>query len=392
MASSRWKRFAFFEKNALSLPSEVLEDLIPIGESNGTTGSRSSSRRSVNSLSDASSSSEASSNDKVSLVVTTAALPLDSKPTIAARDSNDTANNNNNNDYTIALNDMWSSVTACNPMESFPTSSGYAAASSTTTNRNNIHLPSQAQVFEDDSNVVSSGTAVDGLVLAFVTSCDTDRVHCFDISVRCNNKNNESSNGNNNALSDSATAPSSNNKPRKKGGGDLEDLDGWRGYLAPVQQYKRVAATSRDAAARSAEERIIADHMGGGTGGNSEQPKEGIVGIATCRASSGHRPIHMACITTTNIVVCVDPHLFLSWYVVREFIDIFCSDSDSCSCSCCCCWLATSTTNAHLFPFMFLLLTLVAAPCLHPKITKLHRFPLDPSGMKLVMESWPRST
>ena len=355
MASSRWKRFAFFEKNALSLPSEVLEDLIPIGESNGTTGSRSSSRRSVNSLSDASSSSEASSNDKVSLVVTTAALPLDSKPTIAARDSNDTANNNNNNDYTIALNDMWSSVTACNPMESFPTSSGYAAASSTTTNRNNIHLPSQAQVFEDDSNVVSSGTAVDGLVLAFVTSCDTDRVHCFDISVRCNNKNNESSNGNNNALSDSATAPSSNNKPRKKGGGDLEDLDGWRGYLAPVQQYKRVAAkgNSDAAALRSAEERIIADHMaGGGTGGGTseqQQPKEGIVGIATCRASSGHRPIHMACITATNLVVCIDPHLYLSWYVDKSLIDIFCS----CFCSCCCYWLVTSTTNAHLFPFVF---------------------------------------
>jgi hypothetical protein len=40
---------------------------------------------------------------------------------------------------------------------------------------------------------------------------------------------------------------------------------------------------------------------------------EGIVGIATCRASSGHRPLHMACITQKNVLVCVDPQLYLSW-------------------------------------------------------------------------------
>jgi hypothetical protein len=39
MASSRWKRFAFFERHTLSLASEVLEDLIPIGGSEfGGTG------------------------------------------------------------------------------------------------------------------------------------------------------------------------------------------------------------------------------------------------------------------------------------------------------------------------------------------------------------------
>jgi hypothetical protein len=305
MASSRWKRFAFFEKNSLSLPSEVLEDLIPTGETKTktTTGTR-SSRRSVNSLSEA---TLEATNANVSLVVTTAALPLNSKP----EKPKIVAGENNNDDYGVALNEMWSSVAACNPMENFPAPSGYSSTNdASTTNNHNINLPSQAQIFEDDSNVVSTGTAVDGLVLAFVTSCDTDRVHCFDISVRCNKKINESS--------DSAT-PSNNNKSGKKDR-DLEDLDGWRGYLAPLRQNKRAVADTNNAATRSAEDRIIADHMGGGDGGgNPEQSEEGIVSIATCRGSSGHRAIHMACISPTNLVVCVDPHLYLSWYVVNNY-------------------------------------------------------------------------
>ena len=66
---------------------------------------------------------------------------------------------------------------------------------------------------------------------------------------------------------------------------------------------------------RSAEERIVSDQIGGGgaDSGAAGKPLEGIVGIATCRASSGHKPIHMACITASNLVVCVDPHLYLSW-------------------------------------------------------------------------------
>ena len=347
MASSRWKRFAFFEKNALSLPSEVLEDLIPVGESplspsfKGTGMNRSSSRRSMN---HSESSPSENSNDRVNLVVTTAALPLDSKPTDDYNSSSSNSNNNPNSnsnsynasnnangnpnsDYAVALNDMWSSVTACNPMEGLA-ASGMAS--------NNIHLPSQAQSFEDDSNVVSSGTAVDGLVLAFVTSCDTDRVHCFDISVRCNNQNGGSNKHSNEASNDSTILSSSgttknNSTTTGKSGkkrSDLEDLDGWRGYLAPMKQHQpqqqnaaaAAAANSNDSGApqRSSEEhRIIGDHMGA-TGGanvtnNEGNRKQGIVGIATCRASSGHKPIHMACITATNLVVCVDPHLYLSW-------------------------------------------------------------------------------
>ena len=301
MASSRWKRFAFFEKNALSLSSEVLEDLIPVGESSssskGTSGSRSTRR----------SSDDAPSNDRVNMVVTTAALPLDSKPG-GAPDGIQNSSGTTNGDYAVALNEMWSSATACHPMDTFPSPHSGAASGD-----RSIYLPSQAQAFEDDRNVVSSGTAVDGLVLAFVTSCDTDRVHCFDISVRCNNKINEgsrSTTANNNDPSSGANNGTSGALGRKRD--DLEDLDGWRGYLAPMKRNGQEAlANSNDTGAGT-----------GTSGGTSEKSKEGIIGIATCRASSGHNPIHMACITATNLVVCVDPHLYLSWYVIiPRFVD-----------------------------------------------------------------------
>lgn len=248
MASSRWKRFAFFERHTLSLASEVLEDLIPIEGAEGR-----GSRRSVNALDRA--ATEAS-NDSVSLVVSTAALPYKSKPDVTVDDADDD---------TVALISMWSSLNVC-----------CSALEPAGLEGRLIQLPSQAQNFEDDSNVKTSATAVDGLVLAFVSSQDTNYVHCFDVTVRCN--------------------------PPDSPGKDLEDMDGWRGYFAPFKSRKGKPTST----ATSLEDRIISEHM-------TQETKEGIVGIATCRATSGHRPLHMACITRTNVVVVVDPHLYLSW-------------------------------------------------------------------------------
>lgn len=289
------------------MASEVLEDLIPIGggglDSVGAVagvGTRRASRHSVTSLAKA---AEEVSDDLVSLVVTTAALPLNSKPSpigstgdgvVAAVHGNQLANRNRDGaaDYALALNDMWSSVAACNPIDLSSGGTGSTGGGQQQQQRN-IKLPSQAQTFEDDSNVVSGGSAVDGLVLVFVTSQDTDLVHCFDVTVRCN-------------------PPPPNSSTTEK---DLEDLDGWRGYIAPLkgQNKKPNKIYMRDqssGSARTIEERIIAEHLNAGA---STEEKEGIVGIATCRATSGHRPVHMACVTTKNVVVCVDPHLYLSW-------------------------------------------------------------------------------
>lgn len=295
MGSSRWKRFAFFDRHALNLASEVLEDLIPIG---GAGDGTRTSRRSTRSLLEAASEG---SDDAVSMVVTTAALPLNSKPPVGGSGSSaakSTKNGDDDADYALALNDMWSTVAACNPID-LPGGGGRAPGNGVSAERS-IKLPSQAQAFGDDSNVPSTGTAVDGLVLVFVTSRDTDHVHCFDVTVRCN-------------------PPPPNSATSEK---DLEDLDGWRGCIAPLKGQARKGpprdhssggAAVAAAAARTTEARIIAEHMGGGGGGASKEEQEGIVGMAVCRATSGHRPVHMACVTATNVVVCVDPHLYLSW-------------------------------------------------------------------------------
>ena len=247
----------------MSLASEVLEDLIPLGGSEGR-----GSRRSAVGLSRAAEQA----NEAVSVQVSTAALPLNSKPA----DNKGQATNSDEN----AVNSMWSSLTACMPSE-LPDDGETGA----------INLPSQAQMLADDSNVASSGTAVDGLVLVFVASQDTDRIHCFDVTVRCN--------------------------PPKSSDKDLEDLDGWRGYIAPLKGQKQKTPPA-GASGRTLEDRIISEHMEAG------EPTEGIVGIATCRATSGHRPLHMACITKSSVAVCVDPHLYLSWYVKEMSTITYC--------------------------------------------------------------------
>jgi hypothetical protein len=80
-------------------------------------------------------------------------------------------------------------------------------------------------------------------------------------------------------------------------------MDGWRGYFAPFKIKKKRRPVQTGA---TLEDRIISEHM-------EQEKTEGIVHIATCRATSGHRPLHMVCISQTNVVVCVDPHLSLSW-------------------------------------------------------------------------------
>ena len=254
MPSSRWKRFAFFDRQTLSLASEVLEDLIPIGVTEGR-----SSRRPVSS---ANRGEEGISNDSVSLVVSTVALPLTSRPKAVASITG-------TDEEKVPLTGMWSSLNACTAM-------GMDAVDDGT-----LRLPSQSQYFQDDGSVSNNSnamdSAVDGLVLVFLTSQDTDFVHCFDLTVRCN--------------------------PPDAPGKDLEEMDGWRGYFAPFKSKVRKPLPP----GATLEDRIITEHM------MDQETTEGIVHIAACRAPSGHRPLHMACITSTNVVVCVDPHLYLSW-------------------------------------------------------------------------------
>jgi hypothetical protein len=174
MASSRWKRFAFFERNQLNLNAEVLEDLLP-------STSNASGQKSPSSETEA-------GNDSVSLVATTASLTIESKPPPRTNTQESTEEN--------AMAAMWASLTVCTSPE--PPEGVEHERKSFTISRQNEAIPDHA---------IRSKSFLDGLVLAFVTSAHTDLIHCIDITMRCN--------------------------PPLALEIDVDSFDGWRGYFSP---------------------------------------------------------------------------------------------------------------------------------------------------------------
>lgn len=148
MASSRWKRFAFFDRHTLNLPSPVLEDLLPPD----------------------------ADREGVCMVVNTAALPSNTTTT---------SSSNVNDDIAVGgvqpppLKAMWSSLTAC----SEPSNQGETESTTTTIAKKTIHLPSQQQ--QTSSSTTTSTAGSDGLVLLWLASPKSPYIHCIDVSLRC---------------------------------------------------------------------------------------------------------------------------------------------------------------------------------------------------------------
>lgn len=172
MASSRWKRFAFFDRTTLNVPPQVLEDLIP------SFITHESGRR-ISTLNTSSRQDE----PEISMVVNTASLPS------GGGTGAETGNNSNDPESTASqepLMALWSSLTAC------------SAPQDETAQGKFIRLPSQSTTKKTPTTTTTnSGTS---LVLLWVTSPSTPYVHCFDLTLRCS------------ALLD-------------------HDSDGWRGYF-----------------------------------------------------------------------------------------------------------------------------------------------------------------
>jgi hypothetical protein len=213
-------------------------------------------------------------------VITTAALPLHTKPssaiTAAAAAAPENAPKSAPNATPVppqqnSVVAMWSSLSACNPTTVDNSSSNDSKA---------LQLPSQGQASHGPSSTpVVATTLLDGLVLGFVSSLNSSRIHCFDVTVRCNPSK----------ISSSAAT---------------EELDGWRGYWTPFtptvvrqQQLPTVASTST-------------------TSGN-DFASAGVAAVAACRIPTSkpraHSPLHVACLGLQNqLVVYEDPHLHLS--------------------------------------------------------------------------------
>jgi hypothetical protein len=181
MASSRWKRFAFFERQALQLDNDVLDDLIPGGADS-------------NSVRSAQAGSSLSSAESISMAVTTAALPSYAVILQQQQQQSNALSNTAARDDPVSS--MWASLSACHES---------GASSSAVVDSASIQLPSQGQssLHQRTKPQHTATSVLDGLVLAFCGSSECARIHCFDITLRCN--------------------------PTEKS--SYEDKDGWRGYL-----------------------------------------------------------------------------------------------------------------------------------------------------------------
>mmetsp|Transcript_27771 Transcript_27771/g.42540 ORF Transcript_27771/g.42540 Transcript_27771/m.42540 type:complete len:1320 (+) Transcript_27771:112-4071(+) len=223
MASSRWKRFAFFDRNNLTLPDIVQKDVIPTnlfpaGDNKGKdsvgAGGQSSSSRSSASL----------KGDSVSLaVVNGAGVPFASIP-------EEPSNLSSSVDQSIGVSGMIQTLKVCLPQHHGGSS---VQEGGNPKKSNSFQFSSTGQTVSVPA-YKKSGNVDGSLVLAFLSSKTSQHVHCIDLTVRCNplQKNMPKKSGGNDLYASSGLASggsSLDNRTSK----EHADRDGWRGFFRP---------------------------------------------------------------------------------------------------------------------------------------------------------------
>jgi hypothetical protein len=238
---------------------------------------------------------ESRDDPSLSLAVTVASLPWSTKsvPLGVVQESS-----------AEVVQGMWTSLDACAALPVL-SDGGKKPMEGT------IALPSQAQLLRDGSTIrdrLSSQECVDGLVLVWASSRATSRVHCIDVTVRCNPPLSKRSGDSN----DTSTTGNSNMLVSQ------EDLDGWRGYFAPFAYIRHVLASST-VPTGTANTSNLANVAAGDDGRGDHDDR--IIGMAACRVppEARARPpaisapvIHVACASSNQLCVWEDPHLYLS--------------------------------------------------------------------------------
>ena len=245
MASSRWKRFAFFDRSNLQLTSVVLDDLIP-GLDSTASGRR------VIGVNDA---------DSICMRVCSAGLPFhdtSTTNTITTAAAPVAVNNTNakskSKETTTDL--FYKSLLAC----SVPQSNSV----------DNLLLPSQSTNRSMEFDTITQQTMQDGLILCWITSSETDLIHCIDLTQRCSGKD-----------------------------GEQDTMDGWRGYYSPFP------VETPNQGSNKLEDRIMSQHLS-----DTTIPGERVIDMATMRDQNG--TLILACISDTNVALHLDPHLHLN--------------------------------------------------------------------------------
>ena len=358
MASSRWKRFAFFDRYTLNIPNEVLEDVIPRSIiDNNSNNATTSTTNTVGGVSSTTSTTGEDNGEIVSLVVTTAGLPLatrlshgnsassegSSKPGQQEQEeqqqqagpqlpSFSASSNNKVPDQDEALGAMWSSLVTCSTIN-YKNAVVAEEILSSMPFPNMTTMTTTLACGDDGGGETMTGknttttmaapttnrTAMDGLVLAFVSSPKTDFVHCVDLTVRCNPPLPTISSDPTmtaSATEESSTAVGGGDRTTGSsiGGGnerELVDMDGWRGYFTPFGGGDRPPQNTES-------------HV---TATRDQEDLHTIRDLAVCRIMDGtnkqtsqhihthqqqHNAVHLACLSRNQLVAWEDPHLSLS--------------------------------------------------------------------------------
>jgi len=300
MASSRWKRFAFFDRKNLKIPAPIFDDILP---PDNNQNDRRNLINTNNSTNDRNSIAES-----VSLaVINGAGVPYASLPEQPSGD-----------DPRLGVLGMAATLEACNQYgggankstdtdDDINTHEGQLLASSFQFSSSGQTLATPAGIQKKSGNVNGS------LVLAFISSRSTRRVHCIDLTVRCN------------PIHDLTSSPSTSHNidgmlernddkmlPSGRDGHDFEDLDGWRGYFLPF---------SYDTSSQVAETPNAANNSAIPKNSSPSVKHPRIVGMAVCSdheatAIKSGKNIYVACITdvddSVGVTVHRNPHLYLN--------------------------------------------------------------------------------
>ena len=272
MASSRWKRFGFFERSNLNLPPSVLEDVLPPHLFPDANSSNSNSRSRNETL---------KRSEYINLaVVNGAGLP------VACLQNSDRTTSG------CGIDGMLSTLFAC-------TKSGSAEEEKSEV----FKISNSGQVLSIPSNMRTSKGNVEGsLVLAFVSSRFSSLLHCVDLTVRCNPISSKSINQ---SKQSSFTRDGVQGKAKSSQSTELEDLDGWRGCFQPFAHD------------------IMNDSLQNeeGTVTQPPQPNSKVTAVAVCTdhgtyVIKGGKNIYVACISesenSVGISVHRNPHLYLN--------------------------------------------------------------------------------
>ena len=274
MASSRWKRFAFFDRKNLSLPPVVVKDIIP-SKSSGNRGSTTSDNLDPkflyqNELNNTTTEGESledvtkiGSGEYFSLVAANnVSLPV----SLSSGDegTNDTGGDGASSQQQImgvatkrgvggdGAAAMNTSLIALRQQQQNISTDRISSRGGNSSTSNNV------MTIKHTNTANSNSSEGDGeLLLLFASSRNTSLVHCIDVTLRCTPNNPHLSqqqqdtsdtanqimlndqaviSSNNNAFASSSTTTNSPQRTSTNNNStdtNVEDLDGWRGHYNP---------------------------------------------------------------------------------------------------------------------------------------------------------------